>query len=67
LYPGSGIQYVRSSGTFARLVKVDTQLHTAVLQLPSGVRKTFSIYSIASLGAVALKNKNLTANTKSGY
>lgn len=53
LYPGSGIQYVRSSGTFARLVKVDTQLHTAVLQLPSGVRKTFSIYSIASLGAVA--------------
>jgi len=67
LFPGAGIQYVRSSGTCARLIKMDFNSHTAVLQLPSGVRKTFSIYSLASLGQVALKNKRLLANTKSGY
>jgi ribosomal protein L2 len=67
LYPGSGVQYVRSAGTFARLIKTDIQTHTAVLRLPSGVRKTFSLYSIASLGVVSLKDKRLTANTKSGY
>ncbi len=67
LYPGSGIQYVRSAGTFARLIKTDIQTHTAVLRLPSGVRKTFSLYSIASLGVVSLKDKRLTSNTKSGF
>ena len=67
LYPGAGIQYARSSGTFARLVKIELNSHTALLQLPSGVRKTFSLYSLASLGAVSLKNKALLTNTKSGY
>jgi len=67
LFPGAGIQYARSSGTFARLIKLDFNTHTALLQLPSGVRKTFSIYSLASLGQVALKSKRLLTNTKSGY
>lgn len=67
LFPGAGIQYARSSGTFARLIKLDFITHTALLQLPSGVRKTFSIYSLASSGQVALKNKRLLTNTKSGY
>jgi hypothetical protein len=67
LYPGAGIQYARSSGTFARLIKIDLSSHTALLQLPSGVRKTFSLYSLASLGAVSLKTKSLLANTKSGF
>ena len=67
LFPGAGIQYARSSGTFARLIKLDFITHTALLQLPSGVRKTFSIYSLASLGQVALKSKRLLTNTKSGY
>jgi large subunit ribosomal protein L2 len=67
LYPGAGIQYARSSGTSARLTKVDVKNHTAVLQLPSGVRKSFSLYSLASFGPVALKIKKHTANTKSGY
>lgn len=67
LFPGAGIQYARSSGTFSRLVKIDFNNHTALLQLPSGVRKLFSLYSLASLGPVALKNKRLAMNTKSGY
>ena len=67
LYPGAGIQYARSSGTSARLIKVELNMHTALLQLPSGGRKTFSLYSLASLGAVSLKSKSLLTNTKSGY
>jgi large subunit ribosomal protein L2 len=67
LYPGAGIQYVRSAGTSARLTKIDVNTHTAVLQLPSGVRKSFSLYSLASIGSSALKIKRDLANTKSGY
>ena len=67
LFPGSGIQYIRSSGTSALLIKSDQKKHVAVLQLPSGVKKSFSLYSLASLGSVSLKIKKLTSNTKSGY
>ena len=67
LYPGAGTQYARSSGTFAKLIKLDFNNHTALLQLPSGVRKTFSIYSSVSLGSVSLKNKRLVNNSKYGY
>lgn len=67
LYPGSGIQYVRSSGTFARFIKIDWTKHVAVLEMPSGVRKSFSLYSLATLGAVSLKLKRLVTNTKAGY
>jgi large subunit ribosomal protein L2 len=67
LFPGSGIQYIRSSGTSALLVKSDSKKHTALLQLPSGVRKSFSLYSLASLGSVSLKIKKSITNTKSGF
>mgnify|MGYP003843831109 CR=1 FL=1 len=67
LYPGSGIQYVRSAGTSARLTKIDLTNHTGVLRLPSGVRKSFSLYSLASVGPVALKIKKQLTNTKSGF
>jgi len=66
LYPGSGVQYVRSSGTSARFVKVNWDKHSAVLQMPSGVRKAVSLYSLASVGAVSLRLKRLVKNTKSG-
>jgi len=67
LSPGLGIQYIRSAGCFARFIKINAETHTAVLQLPSGVRKSFSLFSLASLGAVALRPKRWTANTKSGH
>lgn len=67
LAPKLGVQYVRSSGCFAKFIKTNMYRHTATIQLPSGVRKAFSLYSIVSLGAVALRAKRLTANTKSGY
>lgn len=66
LYPGAGIQYARSSGVVAKLIKLDLNLHTAVVQLPSGVRKVFSVYSLASPGPVSLKDKRLVTCTKAG-
>jgi len=67
LIPGRGAQYARSAGTKAHLVKVDMVHHTALVKLPSGVKKIFSIYSWVMLGAVALKSKKLLRDTRSGY
>jgi len=67
LYPGSGVQYVRSSGTFSRFIKIDWLKHAALVELPSGVKKFFSLYSIVTLGAVSLKLKRSLTNTKSGF
>lgn len=67
LYPGSGVQYVRSSGSSARFLNINWLNHTALIILPSGVRKSFSLYSIASIGAVDLKIKRLLRNTKAGF
>jgi len=59
ILPGKGIQYVRSSGTCAKMTKLDKTLYTGLLRLPSGVRKVFSAFSIASLGHNALREKKL--------
>lgn len=67
LFPGNGIKFIRSSGSYGKLIKLNLENHTALIQLPSGVRKFFSIYSIASLGAVSASEKKNTTNTKSGF
>jgi large subunit ribosomal protein L2 len=67
LIPGKGVQYVRSSGTFAKIIKFSILTHTALIRLPSGVKKFFSIHSLLMLGACALKLKRKTANTRSGF
>jgi len=67
LTPGAGIKYARSAGVSAKVLKSDPTTHTALVQLPSKVRKLFSLYSLASVGSVALKEKKLLKNTKSGY
>ena len=67
LYPGQGVQYVRSGGVCARLTRVNLRNYTGVVQLPSGVKKSFSLYSLASFGPVALKAKRRVRNTRSGY
>ena len=67
LYPGKGIQYARSSGSFGKLINFDWERHLVKVQLPSGVRKNFSVYSLASYGPVSLSEKKLVRNTKAGY
>lgn len=65
--PNKGIQYVRSTGSSASILKMDSRIGTALIKLPSGMKKVFSTYSIGSLGSVALpENKNFT-NASAGY
>lgn len=67
LFPGAGIKFVRSAGTCAKIIRFDHSSHNALLKLPSGVKKLFSLYSLVTLGPVALQFKRNWANTKSGY
>lgn len=67
LTPGKGIQYVRSPGTSAKMSKRDWKLNIGLLKLPSGVKKIFSTFSLASLGSVALPEKKNLKNNKAGY
>ena len=67
LIPHKGIQYIRSIGVFGVILKMDLRIHTALIKLPSGVKKIFSTHSIASKGSIALPiNKNFK-NNKSGF
>ena len=68
LYPGKGSQYIRSPGSKAKIVKMDNRLNTAVIKLPSGVKKVFSIYSLGCEGQVFFnENKSFYKNNKAGY
>lgn len=67
LSPGRGVQYTRSAGCFSKITRFDYENHTALVKLPSGVRKFFSLYSILLLGPSALKLKRKLSNTKSGF
>lgn len=64
--PGVGVQYARSAGCWAKITKFDYFHHTAMIKLPSGVRKFFSLYSIGAYGPSALKLKRKLKCTKSG-
>lgn len=67
LKPLKGIQYSRSTGTHATILKMDTRTSTGLVKLPSKVKKVFSIFSIASLGNVALKENKKYKNNSAGY
>ena len=67
LIPGEGMKYARSEGSHALIVRRSITSLTAVVKLPSGVRKTFSIFSILILAPSALKWKKRTRNTSSGF
>lgn len=67
LRPGAGVQYARSAGSSAKIIKLDKSKHVALVKLPSGVRKFFSVYGLTALGPAALKLKRKLANTKSGF
>lgn len=68
LWPLKGIQYVRSFGSKSRIIKLDTRTGLSLIKLPSGLQKTFSIFSLASNGRANLYilKKNFK-NTKSGF
>ena len=67
LVPGKGCQYSRSSGTKSRLIKLDDKTYSTLLQLPSGVKKIFSFYSMAMLDRVSMLENSKCFNGKAGY
>jgi len=67
LLPGKRAQYVRSSGCYAKIVNTNFENHTALIRLPSGVKKFFSLYAVLTFGSSALKLKRKIQNTKSGF
>ena len=65
--PGRGIQYARSAGSWGRVTNKDLDTYTAVIYLPSGVRKVVSLFSLIVPGRAAALEKRDLRNTKSGY
>ncbi len=66
LLPYKGVQYIRSTGVFGVVLKMDLRVHTALIKLPSGVKKIFSTYSLGSVGSVALPNNKDYKNNYAG-
>ena len=67
ILPSKGIQYARSTGTSARIVKMDSRISTSLVKLPSGVKKVFSTYSIGSVGSVSLPENKKWGNNSAGF
>lgn len=67
ILPGKGSQYARSSGTKSKIIKIDKESHTILIQLPSKIKKIFSYYSFAALGNIALPENKKYLNSKAGY
>jgi len=58
---------VRSAGAQSRLLIIDKLTLTALVQLPSKVKKTISYYSHVLIGKIALAENKKHKNTKAGY
>lgn len=67
ILPNKGIQYARSTGTSAKIIKMDSRVSTSLVKLPSGVKKVFSTYSIGSIGSVALPENKKWKNNSAGF
>ena len=68
LKPLSGSSYSRSSGSSAKIIKLDTRTGLSLIKLPSGVKKVFSAFSLSQEGPAStdfLKKQYL--NTRSGF
>jgi ribosomal protein L2 len=67
LLPLQGIKYVRSAGVKAMISKVSRDTNTALVKLPSGVRKVFSVFSLGSPGNNPMSDKSQRLVNKAGY
>ena len=66
LYPLKGVQYARSAGSKALILKMDTRTGYSLVKLPSGLKKVFSIFSLASPGLPSLLPPKSCHSTKAG-
>ena len=53
LWPNSGGVYIRSAGTFGKILKKMNSINKVLVELPSGIYVYTSIYSSATLGVVS--------------
>jgi len=67
IVPNSGVQYARSTGVSARIVKMDSRISTSLIKLPSGVKKVFSTYSLGSEGSVSFPENKKWGNNSAGF
>lgn len=67
LLPYKGVQYIRSTGSFGTLLKMDLRVNTALIKLPSGVRKVFSTHALGSTGSIALPFNKDYKNNLAGF
>lgn len=65
--PSCKPQYVKTPGCCAILINKNFLNYTALLKLPSGVRKVFPLHTLINFGAVSFSKKNKLLNTKSGF
>jgi large subunit ribosomal protein L2 len=49
------------------MTKLDIKSNVALIKLPSGVHKIFSVYSSGSLGQIPFKDQNLKTQAKAGF
>jgi ribosomal protein L2 len=67
VFPGRGAQYVKSPGSKSYIIKTNTKTNLALIKLPSGVHKTFSVYSVGFLGRIPLIDKNIKTQANAGF
>lgn len=67
IIPGKGAQYVKSSGSKATIRKLDLLMNLALVKLPSGVHKVFSIYALGSLGFYTFSDNKIKRASNAGF
>jgi large subunit ribosomal protein L2 len=65
--PGRGSQYIRSVGMKGKIIRMEFKKNTALVILPSGVRKIFSVFGLGSIGPVPLTDGKYCKNNKAGF
>ncbi len=65
-FPGTGGLYVRSAGAYAQLISKNLNTGLAILRLPSGERRLFSLSCKATLGSVSNLNHKEVILGKAG-
>jgi len=62
-----GVQYCRGSGAKGRLFAFDKEENTAIIELPSKLKKIFPLFSVCAVGRLMGEENKFFYNTKSGY
>jgi len=64
---GRGGQYARAAGTYCTLLSINLLKQTARIQLPTGLTRLISIFSMAVLGRASNVHHSTEFYTKAGY